>query len=458
METCFRLRIADWPQSVVYLSSILKNNPENLTFWQGPILSIQQLLKDPALLRTDQLEWTGNHPAQRSAYLHLMQLIRHRSLVEHLIQLHVKKLPKPKLRAVLSLAVVQMLEAPNDNAHKAKCIHHTVDIARVLCSNQEAKFVNAVSRSISQTLDEQLERLKNDRKKWYIYYSHPKWLIERWVKQNSPEAILSVLQWNQKVPITYANDVHRALESETSETGWDALGLKKTQWPDFYALESTDRKSVESLLQHPLYIQDPSTAIAPSLFEDETSPRSILDACASPGGKSVHLFKRLKNLAIKTDSWWAADLNRYRLELYESNMDRLGIRGVKTAEVDWEKGVPMHLNDGNKFDWILLDAPCSSVGVIQKHPEIRWRLRPDDYKQLPTRQLNILQNCAQLLTPGGELVYSTCSFDQAENLQVIDSFLKTKVGADFELKSSTCALPGQTGHDGIGAFLLKKTR
>jgi len=350
-----------------------------------------------------------------------------------------------------------MLEAPNDNAHKARSIHHTVDIARALCSNQEAKFVNAVCRSISQSLKEQLAKLKNDPKKWHLYYSHPEWLIRRWIQQYGSETIQSVLEWNQQIPVTYANDVYQSLESETSESDLDDLGLSKTQWPGFYALAHTDRKSVETLLQQPLYIQDPSTAIAPSLFNPETSPDSILDACASPGGKSVHLFKQLRAKANQPSSWWAADLNSYRLELFESNMERLGIRGIKTTEVDWEKGIPTHLNDGNKFQWILLDAPCSSVGVIQKHPEIRWRLTPTDYEELPARQLKILQNCAQLLTKGGALVYSTCSFDQIENLKVIQAFLKTEIGANYQLKSSNCILPGQTGHDGVGAFLLKKT-
>ena len=308
----------------------------------------------------------------------------------------------------------------------------------------------------AETLNEQLAKLKNDPKKWHLYYSHPKWLIERWMQQNGAEAIQSVLEWNQKIPVTYANDVYSALESQTSESSLGNLGLSKTQWPGFYALAHTDRKSVETLLQQPLYIQDPSTAVAPSLFSAEPSPDAILDACSSPGGKSVHLLKHLKASANQPTSWWAADLNSYRLELFKSNMERLGIRGIKTAVVDWENDTPTHLNDGKKFDWILLDAPCSSVGVIQKHPEIRWRLTPNDYEQLPVRQLKILENCAPLLADGGELVYSTCSFDQAENVQLIQAFLKTEIGATFQLKRSSLVLPGQTGHDGVGAFLLKK--
>ena len=156
--------------------------------------------------------------------------------------------------------------------------------------------------------------------------------------------------------------------------------------------------------------------------------------------------------------WVATDLSAKRLATFEKNMARLGIEGIETKVIDWETS-PLSDDDDptESFDWILIDAPCSSVGVIQKHPEIRWRLSPKDYEHLPNLQLKILESCSQRLKAGGELVYSTCSIDLEENQGVIDQFLQSESGSGFKLLNTVRVLPFEKHHDGVGAFLLKKS-
>ncbi len=439
----------------------MKSKLHNPAFWSGPVKTIQLFLEDPNSLRLDKLTWTGEQPQQRSAFHHLMQIVRNRSLIVHLVQNQTKRPPKPKLRAVLALGIVQLLESPEASAeatiNHAKIVHHTVDIARKLCSPQEAKFVNAVCRCISRTLKEQLKGLDQP-KTWHILYSHPNWLIDRWAEQFGLETTKSILQWNQQIPETYLHDINGLLDNlppEERSNKASECGLQPSQWPGFFRVEKSGRQHLQTLLKDPFYIQDPSTAVAPALFSTSKTPHDLLDACASPGGKSVHFYKHFENTKESPLRWIAADLSEERLELFENNMKRLGISGISTCVVDWEKDIPGSLQD-QTFDWILLDAPCTSVGVIQKHPEIRWRLSPMDYTQVPARQLKILSHCSKLLKPGGELVYSTCSFDTEENKDVINAFLESADGSDFEVAQRTLLLPHMEKHDGVGATLLRR--
>lgn len=433
----------------------MKTHANDLSFWRAPLESIRQFNTNPSSLRTDQFTWTGPRPEQRSAFHFVMQIVRNRSLIDHLIDSRTQKAPKAQLKAVLSLGVIQLLEQPDDIGTHAKIIHHTVNLTRVVCSNNESKFVNAVCRSISRTLANDLKKLETA-KNWKIRYSHPKWLIQRWTDQIGKELTLELLKWNQQIPQTYLHDMQAEPATSESNPPSPIAGLQPTQWPHFYRFNKSDYTTIEQLLGNRFYVQDPSTRIAPSLFSSPTSTINILDACASPGGKSVHLYKRLQDASVDSQSWIATDLSPTRLKFFEENMTRLGIAGIQPMEANWETGIPSLL-ENQLFDWVIVDAPCTSVGVIQRHPEIRWRLTKADYQTIPAQQLSILKTCSRTVKPGGELVYSTCSFDASENQQIIREFLASEAGNDFSLITGTTCIPQVEKHDGVGAFLLRKS-
>jgi len=434
-----------------------KTNNRVLNFWHGPVESIQLFFHAPEALRLEQIQWIGDKPEQRAAYHHLLQIIRNRTLIEFLIRKHTRKSPKPKLKAILALGIVQLLDTSEKEGSHAKIIHHTVEITRQICSDQESRFVNAVCRNIEKTLPQTLQELADNRK-WNILYSHPQWLIDRWIQQYGSQKVVKILEWNQRIPDIYIHDfsgVFKQMDGDTIGAELDRMGLEPTIWEDFYLLKKSGRHHIDRLMEQSFYIQDPSTRMAPSLFQLSDPPQNVLDACAAPGGKSIHLFKRFQKLGSAPVNWIATDLTQDRLNLIQRNMERLKITGIQTQVADWESEEPnSHLK--SQFQWVILDAPCTSVGVIQKHPEIRWRLIAADYTKVPKQQLSILKNCAQTLAPGGQLVYSTCSFDFEENQQVIAHFLESDIGSHFSLISGQTLHPGETGHDGIGYFLLKK--
>jgi 16S rRNA (cytosine967-C5)-methyltransferase len=161
-------------------------------------------------------------------------------------------------------------------------------------------------------------------------------------------------------------------------------------------------------------VQDAGAQLAAPLLDAHPGHR-VLDACAAPGGKSCHLLERTPGIELT-----ALDVDAGRLERVLQNLQRLGLVArlinADVADSAWW--------DGNGFDRILVDAPCSGTGVIRRHPDIKLLRRPDDIAGFVRQQRRLLTHCAALLAPGGRLVYATCSVLAAENQQVVEELLR----------------------------------
>ena len=143
----------------------------------------------------------------------------------------------------------------------------------------------------------------------------------------------------------------------------------------------------------------------------------VLDACSAPGGKTTYMAELMKNKG-KIEAW---DIHEHRTKLVEQNAQRLGINIIETKVKD------ASLYDESfkeKFDKILLDVPCLGIGVIKRKPDIKWKRKPEDVKNITEIQKKILDNCSKYLKKNGVMVYSTCSILEKENKDVIDEFLK----------------------------------
>jgi 16S rRNA (cytosine967-C5)-methyltransferase len=281
----------------------------------------------------------------------------------------------------------------------------------------------------------------------------PRWLVQRWIIQHGEERTRKLLEWNQQTPRFYALDTADRITPEEASHDLARLNLKATPWENYYEIPNAASKTRDSLQKDHFYFQDPSTRIAPSLLTTH-GKRHILDACAAPGGKTVHLSK----LSKPGDHLYACDSSQKRLKTLGENLERLGLEGVITHRIDWTDSNSLPEDFPPSFEAILADVPCSSCGIIQKHPEIRWRLTPRDYEIMPQLQTAILSNLSTLVSQQGELVYSTCSVDRAENESVVKAFLDSEQGQKFTLKASLSSLPPENEHDGVGAFLLCKTK
>ena len=202
-------------------------------------------------------------------------------------------------------------------------------------------------------------------------------------------------------------------------------------------------------------VQDGGAQLAAPLMQLQSGQR-VLDACAAPGGKTVHL------LALQPDiDLLALDISESRLNRVTENLQRLQLhatlRCADAAHREWW--------DGKYFDRILLDAPCSATGVIRRHPDIKSLRTADDIPELCQTQQQLLQNLWPMLTPGGLLLYVTCSVLKTENTQQIESFLATTADASEHIINASWGhaqqhgrqiLPGENNMDGFYYAVLRK--
>ncbi|MFZ2279494.1 MAG: transcription antitermination factor NusB [Prosthecobacter sp.] len=262
--------------------------------------------------------------------------------------------------------------------------------------------------------------------------SHPKWLIEHWLGLFGEAKTTALCEWNQ-VPAPICARINR-LYPQMNETT-----------DDFIICDHLPR---EDLSVGRVYMQDPSTAIAPRLLAPLQGQR-VLDACAAPGGKTALLAQLMEN----TGEIIACDVAPGRLRRLEGNLHRLHVANTQIEQHDWaDPQIPDFANAG--FDRILLDVPCSNTGVMRRRVDVRWRLTPADITAQVETQTQLLKNCLRVLKPGGILVYSTCSIEPAENEQLVASVLEATPG--YEPVKLRHSFPPDDQMDGAFAAAIRR--
>jgi 16S rRNA (cytosine967-C5)-methyltransferase len=229
--------------------------------------------------------------------------------------------------------------------------------------------------------------------------------------------------------------------------------------PNCIVLQDATAEAVPGFREGFFYVQDPSTLLAVELLEPRPG-EMVLDACAAPGGKCLYIAEKMQNRGRIV----ACDVSAKRLELLRENCARLGAGIVEPRQWDFEsgeeKGVGTRVRDEDvalttaAFDRVLVDAPCSNTGVMRRRVDVRWRLRPEDFRRMAARQLKLLRSAAALVTNGGALVYSTCSLESEENEEAVAAFLKS--APRFKLLETRAMFSPRDGMD--GAFVAKFVR
>ncbi len=351
--------------------------------------------------------------------------------------------PRTKVKAVLVVAGFELLEG--GPALTAKVIHHAVEKAKTVCSAKEAGLVNAVARKLALRLAEKPADVATE-------LAHPEWLVGRWTQQFGAATTRQLLEWNQQPAPVYAR---WRIEAPVPEF------LAPTKWPGFYEVKAGKWDEVRRLANEgALYVQDPSTRLCIGLLAPQPG-EVILDACAAPGGKSLFIADVMKSgKIIALDEPAEPGKVDIRLVRLKENLARAPA-GVEVAQVeaDLRKVNTVfyrNLNLPESYDAVLLDAPCSNTGVMRHRIDVKWRLQDGDFARHAEAQLELLHAAARLVRPGGRIVYSTCSIDGQENDQVIKGFFDSRAGGPFKLEASVQAYPWKDGHDGAGAFLLRK--
>jgi 16S rRNA (cytosine967-C5)-methyltransferase len=353
-----------------------------------------------------------------------------------------------ELGALLEIGLLQLQEM-RIPPHAA--VSATVDAAALLGQRDAAPLVNAVLRRFQRergALDAALEGDDEAR------LSHPRWLLDQ-LADDWPDDWQRICAANNSPAPMWL----RVNERRTTRADY----LERLQAAGFAARPDEEVATALALeAPHPVEglpgfatgdvsVQDVAAQRASGFLELAPGQR-VLDACAAPGGKTCHILESCPGL----DELWALDRDAARLDRVRANLDRLGLAA---RLVHGDATDPKAWWDGRPFDRILLDAPCSSVGVIRRHPDIKVLRRPEDVARAVTLQASLLRALWPLLAPGGRLVYATCSVLRCENDAQIGAFvadLETSGSPGTQQLSGCQSLPGDADGDGFYyASLLK---
>tara|TARA_Y100000385_G_scaffold198752_1_gene205805 strand:- start:3353 stop:4498 length:1146 start_codon:yes stop_codon:yes gene_type:complete len=362
--------------------------------------------------------------------------------------------PRFATRAVLYIAGYELIEAASESLESgkvAKIVHHAVEQTKHLSSVAESRLVNAVVRKLAPLMAGEAPPKLATSDVLAEYFSHPGWLVKRWLLQLGAENTRQLLEWNQSSARAYV----RWRDASTPAPDF----LKPTQWESYYEIGAGRWSDVEPLLKSgAVYIQDPSTRLSVELL-DLQAGETVLDLCAAPGGKSL-LMADLMPAGDAPGKIVALDLPGERIERLKENLSKIEAHDVALVQADLLEGVNQIFRDHQlptQYDAVLLDAPCTNTGVMRHRVDVKWRLQERDFRKHAQQQLALLHAAIRLVAPGGRLVYSTCSLDADENSRVLKEFFDSRAGGPFELEKEVQSFPWESGHDGAGAFLMRRS-
>ena len=268
-----------------------------------------------------------------------------------------------------------------------------------------------------------------------ILHSYPDWIINVWLEQLGLDATEQLCQWmNQPPHIDLRVNTLRA-SVETVEAAMQAAGIAVSRLPPLPAALRLPASS-GSIQQLPGFaegwwvVQDSSAQLV-SYLVDPQPGEMVVDACAAPGGKTMHMAELMDDRGTV----WACDRAASRLRKLKQNVDRLGLQSIQLCEGD-SRNLPQFIG---QCDRVLVDAPCSGLGTLQRHADARWRQTPETVQQLTQLQAELLEQAATWVKPSGRLVYATCTLHPAENEAIVQAFLDRH--ADWAIEPPTADTP-----------------
>jgi 16S rRNA (cytosine967-C5)-methyltransferase len=356
----------------------------------------------------------------------VMGVLRWRRLLDFLLERQLKK-PVAKLDLPVALALriglyqLRFLERVPARA----AVNESVELVKSARKTSAATLVNAVLRRAANEARMPAEKfVPRDAPlagRLGILHSHPTWLVERWLARMGEQRTIALLEANNHTPrLTCAlHDLKRREEifAALQRAGLQIEPGKILQ--SAFTVSGGSPTRTDSFRSGAISIQDEASQTVPLLLEVQTKDR-VLDLCAAPGGKTPPLVRAAgpDGLVI------AADRHAHRLRAMREQFKRLALTQVRLVELDAASPLPF----GTFFNRILVDAPCSGTGTLARHPEIRWRLQPEQLAEFHALQTALLKSALERLVPGGRLVYSTCSMEPEENEQVVEEALRNISG------------------------------
>ena len=381
--------------------------------------------------------------------------MRHHAQLNCMIKLLQNRAFKFRDIDIKALVLIGIYQLQHTRIPPHAAISESVEACRDLDKEWAGKVVNAILRRFQREQEELEESLSSDES---YCFNHPEWMIAK-LKNNWPDHWQDILAANnEQAPLTLrVNQRHTDRESYLQQLE-PIIDAEKTSYSDM-GIRLASSMNVESLPgfeEGAFSVQDEAAQLAGQLL-DLKPGQHVLDACAAPGGKLCHILEIESDLA-QVD---AVELEERRAGRIEENLERLSldanlIIADASTQTWW---------DGEQYDRILLDAPCSATGVIRRNPDIKYLRQAEDILETSKLQLSILENCWKMLKPGGKLVYATCSIFPQENERLVKRFISQSEDAlHIEIDAPWGILrehgrqlfPQMGGHDGFYYALLEK--
>ncbi len=352
-------------------------------------------------------------------------VIRNRSYIDYIIEknssLKIKRIHKI-IFIILEMGIYQMYFL--DKVPNYSTINESVNLAKIYGNRGSASFVNGILRAISRKEREKVT-IKDSIENLSIFYSHPKFYTEHLYKNYGEGFTKKLLKANNEIPdfVIRANTLKISREELLNILSNEGFSGKKGLFKESLVIENPrEIFNSRAFKAGYFYAQDLSSIRVSQLLNPKKNSK-ILDLCASPGGKTTHLSALMEN----TGEILACDVNKFKIKTIRENAERLGSKNIKTMVND---ASIFKENFKDYFDYVLVDAPCSAIGLYRRKPDIKWNKSLEDIKTLAGVQKKILNNAGSYVKKGGAIIYSTCSLSFEENEEVVKEFLKTK---DFEI-------------------------
>lgn len=339
-------------------------------------------------------------------------------IIKKYSKIKIKKI-SPWILNILRMGIYQIIFL--DKIPKSAAVNESVNLAKRYGHSSSSNFVNAILRKIEKNDYEEFFKIEDDIERISKITSMPKWIVEELMKNNEIKKVEEICKnSNIKPKITIrVNSLKinkQELIKKLKEKGIEC-NEPQEKVDDFLRLEKIKNiENIDEFKKGYFTIQDISAGQTARILNPQPG-ELVLDACSAPGGKTTYMAELMKNKG-KIEAW---DIHEHRTKLVEQNAQRLGINIIETKVKD------ASLYDEKlkeKFDKILLDVPCLGIGVIKRKPDIKWKRKPEDVKNITEIQKKILYNCSKYLKKNGVMVYSTCSILEKENQDIVDEFLK----------------------------------
>ncbi|MCA1801237.1 MAG: 16S rRNA (cytosine(967)-C(5))-methyltransferase RsmB [Rhodothermaceae bacterium] len=375
-----------------------------------------------------------DHQDRQQANEYIHGIFRRRSyldfLISHFSSIQLEEM-EPFFRNLLRVGIYDLLFM--DGTPDYAAINEAVEIAKKQISSKTGDLTNAILRRMQRELDSLPKPDFEDRTKLIATtFSHPEWMVERWVNLLGEREAFMLMQANNQRPSYYVrvNNLKTKTENFLLRMEKNDIEFEESDWlPGYYRVNSINPFRTKGWFDKGVcFVQDVAAGFAPTILDPQPG-ESVYDLCAAPGTKTL----LMANLMENKGAILAVDIAADRMHKIADNAEKFGAEIVKLQRADV-------IEERFKLtDAVLLDVPCTGTGVLSKRADLRWRRTLADLKTVVETQAELLDAAANMVKRGGRLVYSTCSLEPEENMQQIEKFLTEY--DNFELDSLDDYLP-----------------